>query len=210
LTICYFREDVVSRAKVRVVSVSVLVSGNRLLRVGGPTARRLILGDLVGKKVLSGWNSMCREKAMIDLTVAVRTTVLLVDNDFRQLSLLTLIMKMSGFSVATANSPIEAISLLNVDGFRKIDVAVIDYHMPVMNGCILTAYLKARYPELKVVLYSGASDIPVDERMSLDGFISKSEGIEALLSKIVEFGQLDLAIPRLFAFESDAFIESVN
>ena len=143
---------------------------------------------------------------MIDLSIAVRTTVLLVDDDFRQLSLLTLIMKMSGFSVAAANSPTEAISLLNADG-RKIDVAVIDYNMPVMNGCILAAYLKARYPEIKVVLYSGAFDIPVEERTSLDGFISKSEGIDALLYKIAEFGQLDLAEP---AFESDVFLESVN
>ena len=119
-------------------------------------------------------------------------------------------MKMSGIAITTANSPIEAISLPNADGCRKIDVAVIDYNMPVMNGCILAGYLKARYPALKVVLYSGAFDIPVEERIGLDGFISKSEGIDALLSKIAEFGQLDLAEPALFAFESDAFLEGVN
>ena len=147
---------------------------------------------------------------MINFKVAVRTTVLLVDDDIQQLDLLALTMKMSGFSVVTANSPIEAILLMNEHTFRKIDVAVIDYHMPAMDGCILAAYLKARYPELKVALYSGALDIPEDEMMSLDGFISKSNGIDALLSKITEFEQIDPASPTLFALENDVFVEAMN
>jgi DNA-binding NtrC family response regulator len=150
------------------------------------------------------------EAAMINFTVAVRTTVLLVDDDIQQLDLLALTMKMSGFSVVTASSPIEAISLMNEDSFRKIDVVVIDYHMSAMNGCILAAYLKARYPELKIALYSGALDIPVDEMENLDGFTSKSDGLDALLSKITEFGQIDPASPTLFVLENDAFMEAVN
>jgi DNA-binding NtrC family response regulator len=127
------------------------------------------------------------EATMIDFRVAIRTTLLLVDDDIQQLDLLDLTMKMSGFSVVTANSPMDAISLMNEHTIRKIDVAVIGYHMPVMNGCVLAAYLKARYPELKIVLYSAALDVPEGEMMSLDGFISKGEGIGALLSKITEF-----------------------
>jgi len=147
---------------------------------------------------------------MINFKVAVRTTVLLVDDDIQQLDMLALTMKMSGFSVVTASSPLEAISLMNEHGFCKIDVAVIDYHMPVMNGCILAAYLKTRYPELKVALYSGPLDIPEDELMSLDGFTSKRDGIDALLSEITEFGQIDPESPTLFALENDAFVEAVN
>jgi CheY-like chemotaxis protein len=72
------------------------------------------------------------EATMIDFRVAIRTTLLLVDDDIQQLDLLDLIMKMSGFSVVTANNPIDAISLMNEHTIRKIDVAVIDYQMPVM------------------------------------------------------------------------------
>ena len=150
------------------------------------------------------------ESIMINFKVAVRTTVLLVDDDIQQLDLLALTMEMSGFSVVTASSPIEAISLMNEYSSRKIDIAVIDYHMPVINGCILAIYLKARYPELKVALYSGALDIPEDEMMNLDGFIPKSDGIGALLSKITEFGQVDAASSILFMPENDAFLEAVN
>jgi DNA-binding NtrC family response regulator len=147
---------------------------------------------------------------MVNFRVAVLTTVLLVDDDIQQLNLLTFTMEMSGFSVVTASSPMEAMLLMNEHGFRKIDVAVIDYHMPAMNGCILAAYLKARYPKLKVALYSGALDIPEDEMMSLDGCISNSDGIDALLSKITEFGQVDRQVPILFALENDAIVEVMN
>ena len=44
----------------------------------------------------------------------------------------------------------------------------------------------------------------------MDAFISKSDGVGALLSKITEFGQIDPASPTLFALENDAFIEAVN
>ena len=80
---------------------------------------------------------------MIDFRVAVRTTLLLVDDDIQQLDLLAFTMKMSGFTVVTASSPIQAISLMNQHCLRKIYVAVIDYHLPAMNGCVLAAYLKA-------------------------------------------------------------------
>jgi ActR/RegA family two-component response regulator len=44
---------------------------------------------------------------MIDFRVAVRTTLLLVDDDIQQLDLLAFTMKMSGFTVVTASSPIQ-------------------------------------------------------------------------------------------------------
>jgi DNA-binding NarL/FixJ family response regulator len=98
-------------------------------------------------------------------------------------------MKMSGFSVVTASGPTGAISLMNGHRMRKIDVAVIDYHLAAMNGCVLAAYLKAGYPELKNVLCLGALDVSENEMTSMDGFGSKSDGIGESLSKIRELGQ---------------------
>jgi DNA-binding NtrC family response regulator len=119
-----------------------------------------------------------------------------VDDDIQQLDLLDLIMKRSGFSVVTTNRPVDGISLMNEHTIRKIDVAVIDYHVAVMNGCVLAAYLKARYPELRIVLYSAAVDVPEGVMMSLDGFISKGNGIGALLPKITEFGDYRIRANR--------------
>ena len=147
---------------------------------------------------------------MFNLKVAVRTTLLLVDDDIQQLDLLALTMTMSGFSVVTANSPIEAVSMMNEHCLRKIDVAVIDYDMPVMNGCVLAAYLKARYPKLKIVLCSGVLDISQDEKMRVDAFISQSDGIGALLSKITEFGQSIRQVPLFSRSRTIPIFEAVN
>ena len=147
---------------------------------------------------------------MLDFRIAVRTTVLLVDDDPLQVTTCALTLEMNGFSVVGATSPYEAISIMNENSQRKIDVAILDYHMPLMNGCILADYLKARYPELKVVLYSGSLDIREQEMSSIDLFVPKGDGIAALLAKIAESGPMDVANPIYFAGENTHCISGVN
>ncbi len=89
----------------------------------------------------------------------VPATVLLVDDDLQYLELRAQFMKSFGFSVVTAPVPMEAISIVakTVD---PIKVAIVDYQMPVMNGCLLADRLKSMCPELKIILHSGAVTIP--------------------------------------------------
>ena len=147
---------------------------------------------------------------MLDFRIAVRTTVLLVDDDPVHMDTCALTLEMNGFSVVSATSPYEAISIMNENSQRKIDVAILDYHMPLMNGCILADYLKARYPELKIVLYSGSLDIREQEMSSIDLFVPKGDGIAGLLAKIAESGPMDVANPTSFAAECTHCIGGVN
>ena len=50
---------------------------------------------------------------MINFKAAIHTTVLVVNDDVRQLELHALRMELSGFSVITAVGPGEAISIMN-------------------------------------------------------------------------------------------------
>jgi CheY-like chemotaxis protein len=59
---------------------------------------------------------------MTDFNVAIDTTVLLVDDDICQLDLRSLVLKMSGFAVLPAASPIEALSLLAQPRGHKVNV----------------------------------------------------------------------------------------
>jgi CheY-like chemotaxis protein len=72
----------------------------------------------------------------------------------------------------------------------EIEIAILDYHMPVMNGCVLADHLKSMNPELKIILYSGAIDIPQSEMKNVDAFISKGNCVRRLLSQVCEFGGL--------------------
>jgi CheY-like chemotaxis protein len=124
---------------------------------------------------------------MIDIKIAIRTTLLLVDDDIDQLELRALVLKMSGFTVLAANGPVEAISLMTQGRGDTVDVAVLEYHMPVTNGCVLAEYLRSRYPDLKIILHSAALDIPASEMSSVDVFVPKSESIAPLLAQVSEF-----------------------
>jgi CheY-like chemotaxis protein len=132
-------------------------------------------------------NVLCQAQvgtAMVDCKVAIHTTLLLVDDDKQQLELQSLVLKKSGFVVLSADSPIEALAILAQPHGRKVSVAILDYEMPVMNGCVLADYLKARYPHLKIILHSGLLDIPESEMSSVDSFVPKGGGIVRLLGEI--------------------------
>lgn len=122
---------------------------------------------------------------MVDFNLAIQTTLLLVDDDTHQLELRALMLKMSGFTVLTTPSAVDAISIL-ADSVCKVHLAVLDYEMPVMNGCVLADYLRARYPDLKIILYSGCVEIPEDEMGSVDVFVPKCNGVQSLLAHVSE------------------------
>lgn len=121
--------------------------------------------------------------AMADFNVATSTTLLLVDDDTCQLELRSLVLKMSGFTVLTAATPIEALSLLAQPPGSRVNVAILDYEMPMMNGCVLAGYLKARHPNLKIILHSGLPDIPESEMTSIDSLVPKGD-IARLLGEV--------------------------
>ena len=115
---------------------------------------------------------------------AARTTLLVVDDDTHQLDLRALLLKMAGFTVLTAAGPVEAIAMVVRHRSPRLDLAVLDYEMPMMNGCVLARYLRAHYPELKIILHSGAVEIPEGQSSSINAIVAKGEGVARLLQEI--------------------------
>ena len=126
---------------------------------------------------------------MINAKFAIQTTLLLVEDDIDQLQLRALILRMSGFTVLSASNPVEAITIMTQGSGDAVAIAVLDYEMPVMDGCVLAEFLRSRYPGIKIILYS-AADVLESERASVDVFVPKSEGITFLLSQIAEFAEV--------------------
>jgi len=121
---------------------------------------------------------------MVDFNAALRTTLLLVDDDAQQLELRTLMLKKFGFNVWAASSSVEALSIIAQSPWLVVDVAVLDYDMPAMNGCVLADYLRTRYPKVKIILHSGAVEIPEREMRNVDAYIPKGDGPERLLKEV--------------------------
>ena len=133
---------------------------------------------------------MTPETTMDISNKSARTRVLLVDDEQPQLESRGQVLKMCGFSVLTACGPIEALSEMSAN--TEIDVAVLDYNMPVMNGCALADRLRSSFPKLKIILHSGSFDIPRREMTSVDAFVPKGDGVASLIARIEDFA----SVPR--------------
>jgi CheY-like chemotaxis protein len=116
--------------------------------------------------------------------------ILLVDDEIPELLLRARVMTQRGFPVLTAVSPGDAISIVAEEAIERVGLVVVDYNMPEMNGCDLADLLKVMRPELKIILYSGATDVPRNEMTSIDTFISKADGMTALIAEIAELTQV--------------------
>ena len=113
--------------------------------------------------------------------------VLLVDDETLQLQLRTSIMESCGFSVVAANCPVAASSEIEAGTLDRTDIAILDYNMPGMTGSELARRLRAKYPCLKIILHSGAVDIPQSDLMNVDAFVSKADGVASLIAQVMQF-----------------------
>jgi CheY-like chemotaxis protein len=126
------------------------------------------------------------EAKELDFARPPRTRLLLVDDDQQQLELCALVLRTAGFKVMTAWHAQEALSILEENA---MDIAILDYEMPGMNGCELANAIRMRYGNTRIVLYSGSIGIPGGELRSVDAFVSKGNGPVPLIGQILELGR---------------------
>jgi CheY-like chemotaxis protein len=91
------------------------------------------------------------------------------------------ILRGEGYEVVACSDPLQAASIAESE---DLDLAILDYEMPVMNGAELAGFCKAANPATKVILFSGCLTIPSRELALADLFVEKSHGVEALLDAI--------------------------
>lgn len=106
--------------------------------------------------------------------------ILCVDDENNPLILRRLVLEKSGYEVITAKSGNEALELT---ASRAIDLVLSDHLMPGMSGAQLAQQLKAKNPNLPVVLISGVNEMPPGANFA-DAFVSKVEGPAALSKQI--------------------------
>jgi two-component system, response regulator RegA len=97
---------------------------------------------------------------------------LLVDDNQALLVLQQLLLQEIGLMVITASSAEEA---LRIAERRKFDLAVIDYHLPKMNGSQLAREIKRGNPGTRVLLLSGSGEVPLTDLEAADEFMMKGQ-----------------------------------
>jgi len=114
---------------------------------------------------------------------ALSKRVLCIDDDAAILRLHQRLLEDAGYSVLTAASGEEALSMLEQGA--SPDIAVLDYSMPGMDGEELSQRLRRRYPKLRLIGASG-NEIPPAMLEAVDGHMLKGRKPEQLVFVVSE------------------------
>jgi CheY-like chemotaxis protein len=114
---------------------------------------------------------------------AGKPVVLCVDDDEVGLSVRRMLLEDQGYSVRTASSGPEAMELLRSE---PVDLVVLDYYMPDMDGGTVAAEIKKSYPKLPILMLSAYYWLPPETLGLADAFITKGNSPAELFDKMQE------------------------
>jgi CheY-like chemotaxis protein len=109
-----------------------------------------------------------------------RHKLLCIDDHEVSLAGWCLYLQNAGYSVETARSAQEGLELFAT---RPVDLVLLDYAMPEMNGSEVAAAMKRIKADVRIVLFTGAS-VPERLRVHIDAFIEKGQPPPVVLNRI--------------------------
>jgi two-component system, cell cycle sensor histidine kinase and response regulator CckA len=101
--------------------------------------------------------------------------VLIVDDDSVNLMLAKSILERAGCTVQTASNPMRALETY-AHGKNVIDLVLVDYFMPTLDGGETIQHLRKLNPDIKVLLFSGADEMRLRQiirQNKIEGYLHK-------------------------------------
>jgi CheY-like chemotaxis protein len=108
-------------------------------------------------------------------------TVLCVDDELIGLRVRKIMLEGHGFKVLTATSGAQGLAILDK---QQVDLLVLDYYMPGMNGAEVAAAVRLRKPELPIIFLSAYFSLPTAALEMANAFITKGDPPDVLIEKI--------------------------
>jgi CheY-like chemotaxis protein len=108
-------------------------------------------------------------------------TVLCVDDEAIGLRVRKILLESHGFKVLTANSGQQG---LNIFDEQHVDLVILDYYMPGMNGGDVAAELRKRRPAVPIIFLSAYFSLPPSALELANAFITKGDPPDVLIEKI--------------------------
>ena len=91
-----------------------------------------------------------------------------------------------GYTVLTALSGGRGLELASL---HPVDVVIVDYFMPDMNGQDVAMEMKRLQPQAPIIMLSGTADLPEQALEWVDAFVAKDRLASQLLPAIAELHQ---------------------
>ena len=108
-------------------------------------------------------------------------TVLCVDDEIIGLRVRKLMLEGAGFNVLTASNGKQGLELFDAN---HVDVVVLDYYMPGLNGGEVAAELRRRRADIPIIFFSAYFSLPLEALELANAFITKGDLPEVLIDKI--------------------------
>jgi len=108
-------------------------------------------------------------------------TVLCVDDETIGLRVRKLMLEGAGFNVLTATNGQQGLDMFDTN---HVDVVVLDYYMPGLNGGAVAAELRRRRANVPIIFFSAYFSLPPEALELANAFITKGDPPEVLIDKI--------------------------
>jgi len=110
-----------------------------------------------------------------------RAVLLCIDDNEDVLECEKAFLESFGYTVLTAPSGSRGLELASL---QSVDVVIVDYFMPEMNGQEVAIEMRRLRPQAPIIMLSGAADIPEQVLKSVDVFVAKERLASQLLPAI--------------------------
>jgi DNA-binding response OmpR family regulator len=110
-----------------------------------------------------------------------RKLLLCVDGRLASLQARKLLLEHEGYAVLTATDGTAGLELFVS---RSVDLVLLDYNMPGLNGAVVAQRMRALKPEVPLVMLSGRFEPPAEAAGLIDAYISKVQNPCVLLNQI--------------------------
>ncbi len=112
-------------------------------------------------------------------------TVLVVDDDKDLNNTLREALSEVGFNVLTNNTGLKGLETIR-SGDRNVDVVLLDYSMPLVDGSRTLEFLNDRFPKVKTIGITGfnTAELPDDYRNKVEKLLTKPIMISDLVDAI--------------------------
>jgi CheY-like chemotaxis protein len=121
--------------------------------------------------------------------------LLCIDDNEEVLECVKLFLESFSYTVLTAPSGGKGLELA---AMYPVDVVIVDYLMPEMNGQAVVLEMRRLRPETPIIMLSGEANIPEQVLEWVDAFVAKDRLSSHLLPAIAELQERCPAPPHLF------------
>jgi CheY-like chemotaxis protein len=126
---------------------------------------------------------MDKNEPTVDTAPLSDIRVLIIDDDHVISALAKKALEHLGATVQIAFDPVKALGTYARDK-ATIDLVIVDYFMPLLNGGETIQHLRKLNPDVKILLFSGAEELrlrQIIQQYSISGFLHKPLRVDETL-----------------------------